>query len=75
MWRSFLSSGMAGVYVFLYSIFYFLTQLEIVKFTSALIYFTYMLMLSFAVFTFTGTVGFLSCFAFTRYLFSCIKID
>lgn len=38
-WRSFLTSGSSAGYLFLYSIFYFITKLEIEKFVSALLFF------------------------------------
>merc|ERR1711981_1531727 len=38
-WRSFLTSGSSAVYLFLYSIFYFFTKLEITKFVSGLLFF------------------------------------
>ena len=33
-WRAFLTSGSSAVYMFVYSIFYFFTKLEITKFVS-----------------------------------------
>merc|ERR1711965_1074687 len=38
-WRSFLSSGSCAIYTFLYSIWYFNTQLDIIGFVPTLIYF------------------------------------
>jgi transmembrane 9 superfamily protein 2/4 len=40
-WRSFLTSGASAFYMFLYSIFYFFTKLQIYKFVSILLYFGY----------------------------------
>merc|ERR1711998_412198 len=42
-WRSFLTSGSSGLYLFAYSIMYFFTQLDISGFVPTLIYFAYML--------------------------------
>merc|ERR1719157_513149 len=41
-WRSLLTAGSSGLYLFAYSIMYFFTQLEIIGFVPTLIYFTYM---------------------------------
>merc|ERR1711968_77348 len=41
-WRSFLTAGSSGLYLFAYSIMYFFTQLDIIGFVSSMIYFTYM---------------------------------
>merc|ERR1719453_1061797 len=42
-WRSFLTAGSSGLYLFAYSIMYFFTQLDIIGFVPTLVYFTYML--------------------------------
>merc|ERR1719277_1150785 len=41
-WRAFLSSASSALYVFLYSILYFSTRLQIEKVVSTLLYFGYM---------------------------------
>lgn len=74
-WRSYLGSGSAALYLFLYSIVYFFTQLEIIKFVSGLLFFGYMLLVSFAFFVLCGSVGYFSCFFFVRKIYSSIKID
>ncbi len=50
-------------------------QLEITQFVSTLLYFGYMSMMAFAFFLLTGTIGFLSCLAFVRKIYSSIKVD
>merc|ERR1711966_118944 len=40
-WRSFLTSGSSGLYLFAYSIMYFFTQLDIIGFVPTLVYFSY----------------------------------
>ncbi|CAF3191948.1 unnamed protein product [Rotaria sp. Silwood2] len=72
-WRSFLTSGFTAVYFFLYSIYYFSTKLEISDGTSTFLYFGYTVMLTFILFLFTGTIGFLACFWFVRIIYSVIK--
>uniref|UniRef100_A0A0D9XAQ9 Transmembrane 9 superfamily member n=1 Tax=Leersia perrieri TaxID=77586 RepID=A0A0D9XAQ9_9ORYZ len=63
-WRSFLTSGCSAVYLFLYATFFF-TKIAIVKPVSAMLYFGHMLVVSYAFFLLTGTIGFFSCFFFT----------
>ncbi|CAF1528747.1 unnamed protein product, partial [Rotaria sordida] len=74
-WRSFLTSGFTAVYVFLYSGFYFVTELKISDGISRFFYFGYTLMITFSLFLLTGTIGFLACFWFVRIIYSVIKFD
>ncbi|ERN18708.1 hypothetical protein AMTRI_Chr12g273170 [Amborella trichopoda] len=74
-WRSYLTSGSSALYLFLYAAFYFFTKLEITKPVSGLLYFGYMLIVSYAFFVLTGTIGFYACFWFTRLIYSSVKID
>ncbi|OAY53593.1 transmembrane 9 superfamily member 8 [Manihot esculenta] len=74
-WRSYLTSGSSALYLFLYATFYFFTKLEITKFVSGLLYFGYMLIVSYAFFVLTGTIGFYACLWFTRLIYSSVKID
>ncbi|KAK6927643.1 Nonaspanin (TM9SF) [Dillenia turbinata] len=74
-WRSYLTSGSSALYLFLYAAFYFFEKLEITKPVSGVLYFGYMLIASYAFFVLTGTIGFYSCFWFTRLIYSSVKID
>ncbi|RWR82576.1 transmembrane 9 superfamily member 10-like protein [Cinnamomum micranthum f. kanehirae] len=74
-WRSYLTSGSSALYLFLYATFYFFTKLEITKPVSGVLYFGYMLIVSYAFFVLTGTIGFYACFWFTRLIYSSVKID
>ncbi|MBA0869452.1 hypothetical protein Goshw_028203 [Gossypium schwendimanii] len=74
-WRSYLTAGSSALYLFLYSIFYFFTKLEITKLVSGILYFGYMVIVSYAFFVLTGTIGFYACFWFVRKIYSSVKID
>jgi transmembrane 9 superfamily protein 2/4 len=75
-WRSFLTSGSCGGYLFVYSVFYFFSSsMRMTHFVPILLYFSYMGLLSFIFFVFTGTVGFMATFAFVRYIYGSIKVD
>lgn len=74
-WRSFLTSGSSGAYLFAYSIMYFFTQLEIAGFVPTLMYFTYMFVMAGLFFLITGTIGFYSCYQFVWAIYGAIKVD
>ena len=74
-WRSFLSAGSSGGYLFLYSIWYFMTKLRIVGFVPSVLYFAYMSMVSITFFILTGSIGFCACLAFIRRIYGAIKVD
>ncbi|XP_043706043.1 transmembrane 9 superfamily member 7-like [Telopea speciosissima] len=74
-WRAYLTAGSSALYLFLYSVFYFFTKLEITKLVSGIFYFGYMLLVSYAFFVLTGTIGFYACFWFVRMIYSSVKID
>merc|ERR1719389_1481550 len=56
-WRSFLASASSAVYVFLYSILYFTSRLQIEKVVPTLLYFGYMFIISVMFFLLTGAIG------------------
>ena len=74
-WRSFFTGGSTGIYLFLYSIMYFYTKLEISDFTSAVLYFGYMMLISFAFSVLNGTIAFKACLWFNKKIYSSIKIE
>lgn len=74
-WRSYLSAGSSGGYLFVYSIWYFVTKLDIKGFVPTVLYFSYMGMISFTFFLVTGSIGFTSCLWFTKKIYGAIKVD
>lgn len=74
-WRSYLTSGSSAVYLFLYSLFYFYTKLDITKTVPALMYFGYMTIVSLSFFALTGMIGFMGCYKFVRLIYQAVKID
>merc|ERR1711966_102103 len=63
-WRSFFSSASSALYVFLYSILYFTSRLQIEKPVSTLIYFGYMFLSSTIFLLLTGSIGTVASFFF-----------
>ncbi|CAI7802553.1 unnamed protein product [Closterium sp. NIES-53] len=74
-WRAYLTSGSSALYLFLYATFYFFTKLEITKLVSAVLYFGYMVIISYSFFILTGTIGFYACYWFVRLIYASVKID
>lgn len=74
-WRSMLNSGSSAFYLFVYSVYYFFTRLEVVGFTPGLLYFGYMFLLSTAFFLLTGVIGYFSCLWFNVKIYAAIKVD
>ncbi|PRW59585.1 transmembrane 9 superfamily member 7 [Chlorella sorokiniana] len=74
-WRAYLTSGSSALYLFLYSLFYFYTKLDITKLVPALMYFGYMAIVSATFFCLTGTIGFYATYIFIRKIYAAVKID
>ncbi|KAI3382471.1 hypothetical protein SNEBB_003294 [Seison nebaliae] len=74
-WKSFISSTGVAIYMFLYSIFYFINKLQITGFVSSLIYFSYTFLASFTFAVFCGTVGFYSSYVFVKKIYGAVKFD
>ena len=74
-WRSFIVSGGPAIYMFAYSLFYFLTKLEITTFVPTILYFGYTMIFCITFFLLTGTVGFYAAYYFVIRIFAAIKID
>ncbi|XP_055337384.1 transmembrane 9 superfamily member 4-like isoform X1 [Paramacrobiotus metropolitanus] len=74
-WRSLLVSGGVALYVLFYSIFYFVTKLEISGFIPTLLYFGYTALMVMTVWILTGTIGFYAAYFFIRKIYAAVKID
>ncbi|CAO3592436.1 unnamed protein product [Absidia cylindrospora] len=74
-WRAFLTSAACGLYVYLYSILYYLTKLEINTLTSTILYLGYSAIISMLLALLTGATGYLACLFFLRKTYGSIKVD
>jgi len=75
-WRSFWSGASAGLYLFLYSIWFLATKLELVVGVAPLmVYLTYMGIICVAFGLYCGGVGVLSSFWFCRKIYAAVKVD
>jgi transmembrane 9 superfamily member 2/4 len=73
-WRAYLTAGSSTLYLFAYAIFYFFNKLEITKLVSCILYFGYMMIISYTFFVLIGTIGFYACFWFVRKIYASVKI-
>jgi hypothetical protein len=74
-WRSFFNGGATSVFVYLYSIYYYLFRSHMTGFLQTTVYFVYMLVASYAFFLVLGTTGFVSSFFFVNAIYQNIKTD
>lgn len=74
-WRSFLTGASYGVWFFAYCIYYYFAVLSIRAWWSSVLYFGYMLMVSYFCAVMTGTIGFLAAYTFVNKIYSSIKVD
>jgi len=74
-WTSFLSSSSTALYVYLYSIYYFLVKTKMSGFFQTCFYFGYMLMFCFGLGLLAGAIGFIGTSIFVRRIYQNVKID
>ena len=68
-WHSFAVGGGSAIWVFLYCVWYYVTKLHIEGFVSGLLFFTYSAVACAVYGLLTGTVGFLTAYAFVRRIY------
>jgi len=74
-WASFLASGSSALYLFLFSIMYYVNGSEIVGLVPSALYFGQMFLMSFGFFILTGTFGFMGSYQFVNTIYASVKID
>ena len=74
-WNSFFNGGSTGIFVFIYSIFYYQYRSEMSGVLQASFYFSYMALLCYFFFIMLGTVGVFSSLIFVRRIYKNIKCD
>jgi transmembrane 9 superfamily protein 2/4 len=75
MWKSFWNCALAGLYLFMYSLWFLSSRLDLVGVLPVVVYLTYMSMISICFGVFCGSVGFLSAFWFTKTIYGAVKVD
>lgn len=74
-WQAFFQGGGSAVWIFLYCVWYYFAKLHITGFVSSMLFFSYSFMACCVYGLLTGTIGFLSAYAFIRRIYGAIKVD
>jgi transmembrane 9 superfamily member 2/4 len=74
-WKSFFNCASAGGYLFLYSLWFLSSRLELVGVLPVIVYLTYMSMISISFSLFCGSIGVLCSFWFTKTIYGALKVD
>jgi len=74
-WKSFFNCASAGFYLFLYSLWFLASRLELVGVLPVVVYITYMGMISVCFSLFCGSIGVLCSFVFIRSIYGALKVD
>jgi len=74
-WVSFTNGGMIGLFLYLYSFYYYYTKSGMSGFLQMSFYFGYMAVISFAFFLMLGSTAFQFSLMFVRYIYSSVKCD
>jgi len=74
-WQSFFLGGSSSIWVFLYCVYYYANHLHITGMTSTMLFFAYSFLACLVYGLLTGTIGFLTAYAFVRRIYGAIKVD
>jgi transmembrane 9 superfamily member 2/4 len=74
-WKSFFNCASAGFYLFLYSLWFLSSRLDLVGILPVMVYLTYMGMISVCFSLFCGSVGVLCSLWFTKKIYGALKVD
>ncbi|EGR47879.1 uncharacterized protein TRIREDRAFT_22466 [Trichoderma reesei QM6a] len=74
-WQSFFVGGGSAFWVFLYSLWYYFFKLHISGFVSSMLFFAYSFMACCVYGLLTGTIGFLSAYAFVRRIYRYVSLS
>ncbi|TFA99187.1 Transmembrane 9 superfamily member 7 [Trichoderma ghanense] len=74
-WQSFFVGGGSAFWVFLYSLWYYFFKLHISGFVSSMLFFAYSFLACCVYGLLTGTIGFLSAYAFVRRIYRYVSLS
>lgn len=74
-WVSYLNGGMTGLFIYVYSFYYYFHRSGMSGVLQASFYFGYMAIVSFAFFLMLGSAGFQFSLIFVKYIYSRVKCD
>jgi hypothetical protein len=74
-WASYLNGGMTGLFIYVYSFYYYFHRSGMSGVLQASFYFGYMSIISFAFFLMLGSAGFQFSLVFVKYIYARVKCD
>jgi transmembrane 9 superfamily protein 2/4 len=74
-WKSFWNCASAGLYLFVYSLWFLSSRLDLVGVLPVVVYLTYMSMISVCFGLFCGSVGVVMSFWFNKTIYGALKVD
>lgn len=74
-WRSFISGGSVGIFIYFYCFHYFFNRSDMSGPVQTLTFFGYMAVICWAAFLALGAVGFYSSLLFTKFIYASVKCD
>lgn len=74
-WATYINGGMTGLFIYVYSFYFYFHRSGMKGLLQGSFYFGYMLIVSFAFFLMLGSAGFQFSLVFVRYIYSRIKSD
>jgi len=74
-WKSILCSGVPVIYIFFYTVFYFGFSLELVWFSSVVVFIGYNLIFAMVLFALMASVAFFACLLFVMKIYSTLHVD
>jgi hypothetical protein len=74
-WRSFVSGGMVGVFLFFYALYFYHQHTDMSGLLQASFFFAYMGLTATSLFLMFGAIGFTAAFAFVHYIYSFSKSE
>ncbi|GAM27660.1 hypothetical protein SAMD00019534_108360, partial [Acytostelium subglobosum LB1] len=74
-WISFINGGSTGIFIYIYSIFYYYYRSHMYGLLQTTFYFTYMFIVCYFFFIMLGTVGFFSSLIFVKRIYKNLKSD
>lgn len=74
-WATYINGGMTGLFIYVYSFYYFFHRSGMSGMLQGSFYFGYMAVISFAFFLMLGSAGFQFSLTFVKYIYSRVKCD
>jgi hypothetical protein len=74
-WASYINGGMTGVFIYVYSFYYYFHRSGMSGVLQSSFYFGYMAVVSFAFFLMLGSAGFQCSLVFVKYIYARVKCD